>query len=272
MGGRKIIKDAIHGHIKLPALCVRIIDTPQFQRLRFLKQLGTTSFVYPAASHNRFEHCLGTCYLAGKMVNALRSRQEELGITEADVLCVQIAGLCHDLGHGAFSHVFETFMKESGKKESGKRFKHEEMSCKMFDHLLSENIMQDFRRAGLDEKDVRFIKDLIVGAKPSVEENGRTASKAFLFEIVNNKRTGARRGQVGLLPQGLPRPRHQRDLRVREAGSLLQGGRGRGRVADRLQGVGGGEPVRDEPRQDDAAQEGLPAPRRQDHRPNVSWN
>ncbi|XP_047470044.1 deoxynucleoside triphosphate triphosphohydrolase SAMHD1-like isoform X3 [Penaeus chinensis] len=187
MDGGKIIKDAIHGHIEFPALCVRIIDTPQFQRLRFLKQLGTASFVYPAASHNRFEHCLGTCYLAGKMVNALRSRQEELGINETDVLCVQIAGLCHDLGHGAFSHVFETFMKES--KES---FEHEKMSCKMFDHLLRENnIMQDFENAGLGEKDVQFIKDLILGAKPSEEKNGRTAAKAFLFEIVNNRRTGA---------------------------------------------------------------------------------
>ncbi|XP_047470194.1 deoxynucleoside triphosphate triphosphohydrolase SAMHD1-like [Penaeus chinensis] len=187
MGGSKIIKDAIHGYIEIPALCIRIIDTPQFQRLRFLKQLGTASLVYPAASHNRFEHCVGTCYLAGKMVNALRSRQEELEITETDVLCVQIAGLCHDLGHGAFSHVFETFMKESEKS-----FRHEEMSCKMFDHLLRENnIMQDFIRAGLGEKDVQFIKDLILGAKPSEEKNGRKAAKAFLFEIVNNRRTGA---------------------------------------------------------------------------------
>lgn len=187
MGGSKIIKDAVHGHIEIPALCVRIIDTPQFQRLRFLKQLGTAFFVYPAASHSRFEHCVGTCYLAGKMVNALRSRQEELGITEKDVLCVQIAGLCHDLGHGAFSHVFETFMKESEKS-----FQHEEVSCRMFDHLLSENhIMQDFTKAGLDKKDVQFIKDLILGEKLSEEENGRTEDKAFLFEIVNNKRTGA---------------------------------------------------------------------------------
>ncbi|XP_069985211.1 deoxynucleoside triphosphate triphosphohydrolase SAMHD1 isoform X3 [Penaeus vannamei] len=179
MSGSKIIKDAIHGHIEIPALCVRIMDTPQFQRLRFLKQLGTASFVYPAASHNRFEHCLGTCYLAGKMVEALRSRQADLGITEKDVLCVQIAGLCHDLGHGAFSHVFETFMKESKKS-----FKHEKMSCRMFD-----DIMKNFGAEGLDEEDVQFIKDLILGKKPS-QENGRPAEKAFLFEIVNNKRTG----------------------------------------------------------------------------------
>ncbi|WAR11693.1 SAMH1-like protein [Mya arenaria] len=55
----KIVNDPIHGHIKLHPLCVKIIDTPEFQRLRFIKQLGNGYFVYPGASHNRFEHSHG---------------------------------------------------------------------------------------------------------------------------------------------------------------------------------------------------------------------
>lgn len=55
----QIFNDPIHGHIEIPPLCVKIIDTPQFQRLRSIKQLGGTYFVYPGASHNRFEHYIG---------------------------------------------------------------------------------------------------------------------------------------------------------------------------------------------------------------------
>lgn len=55
----QIFNDPVHGHIKIPPLCVKIIDTPQFQRLRSIKQLGGTYFVYPGAAHNRFEHSLG---------------------------------------------------------------------------------------------------------------------------------------------------------------------------------------------------------------------
>ena len=57
----KIINDPIHGHIMLDDLCLSIIDTPEFQRLRDLKQLGSTYYVFPGASHNRFEHSIGTC-------------------------------------------------------------------------------------------------------------------------------------------------------------------------------------------------------------------
>lgn len=55
----QIFNDPIHGHIAIHPLCVKIIDTPQFQRLRSIKQLGGTYFVYPGASHNRFEHSIG---------------------------------------------------------------------------------------------------------------------------------------------------------------------------------------------------------------------
>nr|XP_029132118.1 deoxynucleoside triphosphate triphosphohydrolase SAMHD1-like isoform X2 [Labrus bergylta] len=74
----KVFNDPIHGSIELHPLLIKIIDTPQFQRLRFIKQLGGVYFVYPGASHNRFEHSIGVGYLAGKLAEALRSRQPEL--------------------------------------------------------------------------------------------------------------------------------------------------------------------------------------------------
>ena len=55
----QVFNDPIHGHIELPKICVRIINTPEFLRLRHIKQLGATYEVFPGAAHNRFEHCLG---------------------------------------------------------------------------------------------------------------------------------------------------------------------------------------------------------------------
>jgi HD superfamily phosphohydrolase len=102
-----------HEHTTTTNHTLQIINTPQFQRLRRLKQLGTTYYVFPGASHNRFEHSIGVCYLAGTLIERLRKTHHSgdpsrnipadvlpLEITDADVLAVKIAGLCHDLGHG----------------------------------------------------------------------------------------------------------------------------------------------------------------------------
>ncbi|XP_058231719.1 deoxynucleoside triphosphate triphosphohydrolase SAMHD1-like isoform X4 [Hemibagrus wyckioides] len=107
----KIFNDSVHGHIEMHPLLVKIIDTPEFQRLRNIKQLGGGYFVFPGASHNRFEHSIGVAHLAGELVRSLKAQGNN--ITDKDELCIQIAGLCHDLGHGPFSHVFEVFMKKA---------------------------------------------------------------------------------------------------------------------------------------------------------------
>ncbi|XP_038659612.1 deoxynucleoside triphosphate triphosphohydrolase SAMHD1-like [Scyliorhinus canicula] len=195
----KIFNDPIHGHIEMHPLLVRIIDTPQFQRLRFIKQLGGLYFVFPGASHNRFEHSIGVGYLAGQLVTGLKERQPELLINEQDVLCVQIAGLCHDLGHGPFSHLFDRAFIPRARPE--KKWKHEIASSMMFDHLISCNdLKEDFVRHGLNfEDDLKFIKEQIEGPKTVAEDQGqgskwpyegRPREKGFLYEIVANKRNG----------------------------------------------------------------------------------
>uniref|UniRef100_A0A4W6BQJ6 HD/PDEase domain-containing protein n=1 Tax=Lates calcarifer TaxID=8187 RepID=A0A4W6BQJ6_LATCA len=192
-----VFNDPIHGHVELHPLLVRIIDTPQFQRLRNIKQLGGTYFVYPGASHNRFEHSIGVAYLAGEFAQALRTRQPELNITDRDVLCVKIAGLCHDLGHRPFSHLLDGMFIP--KACPGKKWKHEEASLKMFDHLVKCNDLEPVMKqySLVLPQDLFFIKEMIGGPQNTNagqgEEwpyEGRGKDKSFLYEIVANKRNG----------------------------------------------------------------------------------
>ncbi|NWH91973.1 SAMH1 triphosphohydrolase, partial [Aegithalos caudatus] len=196
MESMKVFNDPIHGHIELHPLLVRIIDTPQFQRLRYIKQLGGTYFVFPGASHNRFEHSLGVGYLAGCLVRTLRERQPELDITPQDILCVEIAGLCHDLGHGPFSHMFDGRFIPLTRPDL--KWKHENASVQMFEHLITSNKLEEvMKHYGLDlEKDMFFIKEQIGGpidetaCVKSWPYRGRPKEKSFLYEIVANKKNG----------------------------------------------------------------------------------
>uniref|UniRef100_A0A8C7X5B6 HD domain-containing protein n=1 Tax=Oryzias sinensis TaxID=183150 RepID=A0A8C7X5B6_9TELE len=192
-----VFNDSIHGHVELHPLLVQIIDTPQFQRLRYIKQLGGGYFVYPGASHNRFEHSIGVAYLAGLQARTLRENQPELNITDKDILCVEIAGLCHDLGHGPFSHLFDQmFMPQACANE---KWKHEDASVEMFEYLLEKNKehLTEMENSGLEDNDLVFIKELILG-EPLREESspsdwpykGREEDKSFLYEIVSNKQNG----------------------------------------------------------------------------------
>jgi HD superfamily phosphohydrolase len=86
---------------------VRIVDTPAFQRLRYVRQLGHAFLVYPGATHSRFEHALGTYHLACRALAALRDRGQLDGLGDGDTLLVRLAALLHDIGHYPFSHALE---------------------------------------------------------------------------------------------------------------------------------------------------------------------
>jgi HD superfamily phosphohydrolase len=101
------IKDPVHGYIYVTEAEKEIIDSYPMQRLRRLKQLAGSEYVYPGANHTRFEHCIGVMFLAGKVVeNPNLSRI--VGDEEADM--IRLAALLHDVGHGPFSHVFEQLL------------------------------------------------------------------------------------------------------------------------------------------------------------------
>lgn len=178
------IKDDVHGYIEVPRRLRKMIDTPQFQRLRDLKQLGATYFIYPGASHNRFEHSLGTMHLAGKVIKTLREKQPELGITDEDEFAVMAAGLLHDLGHGPFSHVFDNQFMAGSDHELAQGYNHEDMSIKMVQFLFDDNEID------CDKKTTKLIQAMISPKthKEVIEEyKNMDPPKCFLFDIISNE-------------------------------------------------------------------------------------
>jgi len=102
----KIINDPVYGFIKIPfGIIFNLIEHPWFQRLRRIRQLGLTHFVYPGANHTRFQHAIGAMHLMGQAIQVIRSKGQE--ITEEEARAVTIAILLHDIGHGPFSHSLE---------------------------------------------------------------------------------------------------------------------------------------------------------------------
>ncbi|MDR2203675.1 MAG: HD domain-containing protein [Nitrososphaerota archaeon] len=107
------IKDPVHGYVYITQAEKDIIDTYPMQRLRRVRQLAGSEFVYPGANHTRFEHCLGVMFLAG---NALDNPRISQKVTEEEADMTRISALLHDCGHGPFSHVFEYLLLKNLQK------------------------------------------------------------------------------------------------------------------------------------------------------------
>ena len=97
-----IIKDPLYKQILVPIKFKELLDMPEFQRLRYIRQTSFTYSVYPCATHNRFSHSIGTFHLMNKVLNNGLTNIDET--TKENLL---IAALYHDIGHGPFSHLWE---------------------------------------------------------------------------------------------------------------------------------------------------------------------
>ena len=128
----KFIRDSVHGDLNLNELEVELIDSPQIQRLRRIKQLGFTYLVYPGANHSRFEHSIGTMYLASRLADNLLLDDHQKNI-------VRICAILHDSGHGPFSHVSEGFSRT-----------HEELTSE----LIKKSQLRDILSENFDLKEI----------------------------------------------------------------------------------------------------------------------
>lgn len=92
------VRDSIHDYIDLDELESSLVDTEPYQRLRWIKQLGSANLVYPGANHTRLEHSIGVSHLVKQMASQSDVPKDEIPL-------VSIAGLLHDLGHSPYSHL-----------------------------------------------------------------------------------------------------------------------------------------------------------------------
>ncbi len=103
---KKILNDPVYGFVSIPdGLIFELIEHPYYQRLRRIKQLSLTHYVYPGALHTRFHHAIGAFHLMTQAIEILRSKGTD--ITDEEAEAVSIAILLHDIGHGPFSHTLE---------------------------------------------------------------------------------------------------------------------------------------------------------------------
>ena len=132
----KIIRDPVHGYVEVEDYALDLLDSPALQRLRYVRQLGFSYLVYPGANHTRFEHSLGTMYLADVACRKFMLSNEER-------ILVTVSALLHDIGHGPFSHASEPIMEEYLNRS------HDDIS-----EIIHEQTGDILKRHGIDPDEV----------------------------------------------------------------------------------------------------------------------
>ncbi len=161
------IKDALYSYMQIPEYFQPLIDSAPVQRLRRVRQLAGTEYVYPGATHTRFEHSLGVMHLAGKLCDNLNNFASLSGrkevVSDQEKSAVKAAALLHDIGHGPFSHVFEKLYADQDRN-------HEDIT----NWLIESELSGVLAKMGLD---VGFVSRLATG-------NQREKERYFLGQIV----------------------------------------------------------------------------------------
>ncbi|HVZ94483.1 MAG TPA: HD domain-containing protein [Phycisphaerales bacterium] len=148
----KVFRDPVHRLIRIEQddqFILDLVNAPEFQRLRRVRQLGVSSFTYHGAEHSRFVHSLGVYNFAQRIIAALQRRYSKcpdvVELLQTHARVAKAAALLHDLGHGPFSHMIE--------RASGSSFDHEEMTAKLITNEAG-TISQVLRGASINPQDV----------------------------------------------------------------------------------------------------------------------
>lgn len=146
------IRDAIHKNININEPVIQeLIASKEFQRLRWISQLGGAQVAFPSATHTRFTHSLGVYHLLNRVFDEVPGAQ---AISEKEKLVVKIAGLLHDIGHGPFSHTFEKVLNLNEDKDYP--FSHEYYTCAIISDETTE-INQILKKYQIDIEQVTNI-------------------------------------------------------------------------------------------------------------------
>lgn len=174
----------IHGFIQLDEWERDIISQPAFQRLRRIRQLAWTDYVYPGAMHTRFEHSLGVMHVATRIYDSISQQSKELlesafGINEdglrREKRIVRLAALLHDVGHGPFSHAVEGLLPMKGDR----RYEHEDYSAQMI-RVLFRDVIETHKL----NNNYRITADDIANY---IEGGSKLSSAIFWREIISSQ-------------------------------------------------------------------------------------
>lgn len=191
------IRDPVHGSIYFSDPEVAVIDSPEYQRLRAIKQLGFSEFSYPGATHNRYLHSLGVCHLVGEVFDSVfraypfAKSSHRINFRQI----VRLAALLHDIGHGPLSHTTEQVMplcKDLNIKvyqdpsQGGRRANHEDYTIKYItDSNLAEVIREKFPE--IDPYHVACLIDKNLPAKDDFFIDGNINFRCILSQLVSSE-------------------------------------------------------------------------------------
>lgn len=176
------IPDPVHRYIRLTKLEQSIVDLPEFQRLKRIKQLGVASVVFPGALHTRFEHSLGTMHVADLIFDRFADEFNEI-----DLQKVRLAGLLHDIGHSAFSHTVEIGLNKLQNILKPRYKKHESYTRAIISNFGKKpDLIDALEKSGIKENPNSFFKnisDIATGKKGELQGGDKFLSSIISGEI-----------------------------------------------------------------------------------------
>ena len=193
------VRDVIHGPIELYPWEMAVIDSPAFQRLRNIKQLGFSEFAYPCAVHNRYIHSIGACHLAGFAFQAIFRKHffSEQEVYHHYYYLTRAAALLHDIGHGPFSHAIEGAMPAVSKlglaaevvgKDNKRQASHEDYTLKIIlDSSLTPVLEKEYGRFGITPWDIACVMNLSLKEKSNFLQDRGVSFRKVLHQIISSE-------------------------------------------------------------------------------------